>query len=342
MSLSYESLPYYPDAKVDDVVETMAPLRQKQIATEVDARIRQNFTTLLANRRQNIAAPGTVEKMGMIITGQTGSGKSRLVSKYIEKDDRVACQAGVEHRPFVSLRLTGQVNLKSAGYDTALALGARLEEFNSRKNYWTRVAQLSKALDTRVIHFDETHDIFTSANVLEAGRILSMLKGLMDRPDHPMIVILTGTEKLKQRMDSGETNRRLISVAIPPIDLDKDWDEVVLTINEYCEAARLENKLSDEDVLRLIHAAGGQLGLTFARALDGIQEALCAGNAALTRMSLAHAYHRNTDIAEEFNIFVASDYLKIVPGKAEIQSSVPDETAKKPKRKNVKRKETSY
>jgi hypothetical protein len=342
MTFSYKPLPYYPDATIDAVIAAMAPLRQKQIRTEVDLRIRQNFTTLLANRKQNVASPGTAEKMGMIITGETGSGKSRLVDKYIEKDARVARQEGEEHRPFVSLRLTGQVNLKLAGYDTARALGAKFEEFSARKNYWTRVAQLSKELNTQVVHFDETHDIFTSANVLESRRILSMLKGLMDRPDHPMIVILTGTNELKRRMSSEETNRRLIPVSIPPIDVDNDWDDVVETVNDYCAEARLKCELSDEDVLRLIHAAGGQLGLTFARALDGIQEALFAGDTVLTRMNLAHAYHRNADIEEEFNIFVATDYLKISPGKAEIQPSVPNKTEQKPKRKGVKRKETSF
>lgn len=339
MPFFYAPLPYYSEARVDETIERMQPLRTMHVRTDVDERIEQHLSTLLANRAQNLRQPGSREKMGLVIYGDSGAGKSRLIDRHVTPHPKLRNQSSDDKR-LISLRLKSPVRLRSAGFQTVRALGYKMVNFNEKKDYWPTADSMIEELDTVAIHYDEVHDIFISANAGDARQILSTMKGLMDRVDHPVILILTGTHELKRRMRSPETNRRFLPVTIPAIDVETDLDALIEQVNAFCEVAGLTNRLAGEDYVRLTHSADYQLGLTFARAMDGIEEALLAGDNSLTRMHLAHAYHRNMDREEELNVFVVDNYRLLKPAMHEDEPEVDEEIL--PKRKSVKRENTNY
>lgn len=339
MPFSYAPLPYYPETRVTEIIGRMQPIRTMHVRTDIDDRIEQNLSTLLANRAQNLQDPGSREKMGLVIYGDSGAGKSRLIDRHIVPHPKLY-NATEADKQFISLRLKSPVRLRSAGFQTVRALGYKTINFNEKKDYWPTADSMIHELGTVAIHYDEVHDIFISATASDARQILSTMKGLMDRPDHPVILILTGTYELKRRMQSAETNRRFLPVTIPPVDVESDLDAVIEQVNAFCEKAGLINCLEEEDYLRLVHSADNQLGLTFARAMDGIEEALLAGEDTLRRMNLAHAYHRNMDREEELNVFVVDNYRMLRPTMHEDEPEVDEEI--RPKRKAPKREKTNY
>lgn len=338
MTFRYRPLPLYDhDHHVNAIVERMQPLRERHVSTDLDRKAKQCLSTLLANRDQNLKDPESREKMGMIILGESGAGKSRLVSRVIKAHPRFQRAPGLDAMPLASVRLASPVRLKTAGYQTAMALGYPEASFYDRRDYWSDVARRVAALNTQAIHFDETHDIFLSASVRDSMQIMSTFKGLMTRADHPVILVLTGTYELQRRMTSRETMRRLIPISIRNVDPSVDLDDIAATAMAYCQMAGIANGLEEQDYQRIVHAAGNQFGTTFVQILDGVEEALLAGASALERIHLAHAYARNFDKEAEHNVYVVGNFRAL-------SMEVDDLAARPeaPKRKAVARKDTAF
>jgi hypothetical protein len=211
--------------------------------------------------------------------------------------------------------------------------------FKEKHDYWNDVSKFIRPLRTVMIHLDEVQDVFITSNRITANSIVSMFKGLMTDKPHPICLVLTGTMDMKPyfETDDAQTPRRLYHVTLPSISFPADATQVSGFISDYCAKLGLTNELIGTDYERLMRAAGYQFGRTFARAFDGMEEALLAGSRSLQLVHLAHAYQRDRGVPSHKNLFVAADYLRLDPFRTE---DLPDEQRKP--RKSPPRKDTKY
>ena len=150
---------------------------------------------------------------------------------------------------------------------------------------------------------------------------------------NPVVVVLSGTKALQPYMDVDvQERRRFIRIELPEISPDSHLDDVKGYVDSYCAQANITNGLQPDDYERLIHAADGQFGWTYARALDGIAEVLASGGTTLTRLALAHAYDRAGHADPALNVFVVDYWRHLLPD-AGLREEVPPEKLRRRPRK---------
>jgi hypothetical protein len=301
--------------------------------------VESHLHTILSNRRRNLSAPESQEKMGIVLYGDSGSGKSFMLRRLVKSlPDLLPATEG--HRPYVSVRLKAPVRLQTAGHQVAKTLGGFTTlQFSEKHDYWNDVTGYLQELGTTLMHLDEVQDVFITANRITAGSIVSIFKGVMTNEPHPVCLVLTGTKAMKPYFETNDAQspRRLYHVTLPNVSFPGDSSQIAENVTAYCAKLGLENELAGTDYERLMRAAGYQFGRTFSRALDGMEEAILAGSTRLRLVHLAHAYQRDRGAPPNKNLFVAPDYLRLDPFTTE---DLPDEPPKR--RRSLPRKETKY
>lgn len=333
-NFEYSPLPMYDQPHRKAVSERMAPLRNKHVRSPADDRVSTAMDELLANREANLASPESEMRMGVLILGASGAGKSRIVRKRIaSRPDLAPTEAPDEARPFVSVKLEAPVKLRSMGYQTRLAQGYAVHKMQEKDSQWPDVKRRIAILKTTVFHYDEAQDVFLTANRNEVKAIRSTWKSLMTNHANPVVVVLSGTKDLQPYMDVDvQERRRFIRIELPEISYNSHLSDVMGYVDVYCAEAGITNGLQPEDYERLIHSADNQFGWTYARALDGIAEVLAAGGDTLTRMSLAHAYDRAGNADPMLNIFVVDHWRNLLPDAGLSEEVLPEKRRGRPRK----------
>lgn len=335
----HPKLPLYDPIQMNKVKDLVEVLRLKTIRRPEEKLMESHLHTILENRRRNLANPESQEKMGVVLLGESGSGKSFMLRRLIKEFPELI-ETSRERRPFVSVRLRGPVRLQTAGHQVAKALGGFITlRFSEKHDYWEDVSGFMQELNTVMLHLDEVQDVFITANVNTSQNIVSMFKGLMTYEAHPVCLILTGTKAMKPHFEThdAQSPRRLYHVTLPSLSFPADVHHVATHVSTYCQKIGLTNGLAGRDYERLMRSAAYQFGRTFSRVLDGIEEALLAGSKSLELVHLAHAYQRDRQVPPHMNFFVVEDYIRMDPFRTE---DLPDEPPKA--RRPVPRKESKW
>jgi hypothetical protein len=336
----YPRVPVYPHERIVEVSAAVTRLRDKVVIRRTHELALGHVQTVLHNRDINLTRPECKEKMGVVIYGDSGAGKSHFLRKRVHTLPELLAQPEVGTQAFARVKFKAPMKLQSAGFLTASALGYLAERNNEKHDYWGDVSLRVEALGTRAIQFDETQDAFIRANRLSAENFLQTFKGLMTHEPHPVALIVTGTRALEPyfKIADQQGPRRFYHVTLPNLHFDVDAAFVKNRIDEYCTLAHLENGLEEQDYHRLMHSVSYAFGRTFSRALDGIEEALLANSSRLERVHLVHAYEReSTDNHPGANVFAVEDYLRVDPTTRDFAlPSVPE------KRKSQPRSETKW
>lgn len=332
-------VPIYDYRLVEDVKSRMAPLRSIHIRRREDDLIESHVHELLGNRARNLIDPECEEHMGLMILGDSGSGKSRVVRKRIASNPGLHPPIADGLMPYASVKLRAPVKLQTAGFQTVQALGYPALSFKEKANYWNDVTLRIQKLGTRLLHFDEVQDIFTRTRAVDAEVTVAMFKSLMTFEAHPLVLVLTGMPTIEPHMmgNDPQAPRRFQTVVLPPVSFPADVGGVKTHVDSYCAKVGIENNLEGSDYHRLMHSAEYQFGRTFARALDGITEALYANSPKFERMHLAHAFERHRHGVAATNPFVVEDFTRLKPGR---HKDAPETSPKK--RKGRPRQETKY
>jgi len=147
----YLDLPMYEKPHRDAVSAKMAPLRNKHVPSPADARVTAAMDELLANREGNLASPESEMRMGLLLLGASGAGKSHIVQERIKtRPDLAPTEAPEEARPFISVKLEAPVKLRSMGYQTRLAQGYAVHKMQEKDSQWPDVKRRIAVLQTRL------------------------------------------------------------------------------------------------------------------------------------------------------------------------------------------------
>jgi hypothetical protein len=144
---------------------------------------------------------------------------------------------------------------------------------------------------------------------------VNTLKTLMNQKDWPVGLILSGTPELAQLINSDvQLMRRLYVVILPAVSWATHTKEIASIFQGYLVEAGLEadGGLDLKDFLpRLIHAGMNQFGIILNLLLDGVEEALRAGDCSVTLRHYAEAYRRKVSCPANLNPFLAADWRAI-------------------------------
>lgn len=302
-----------PDyAKIHATMETLRNLhvgspRDTEFASHLDRLLKRDSMGTLLPEAKRFTSTG--ETRGILVIDGPGGGKSTLVDRGLSRHTALS-QRPEGHSLYLDAVVPSPATLKSmtqelltrSGYPTQ---SGRSEVWNQLRIFRERLHKLGIA----ALWIDEAHDLFCA----DRNLILRAVKTLM-QGEHPVIVILSGTEKLQEiiRTDA-QVQRRFSTINLKPVAVHTDKDQFSALIEQYCARAGLEPPQQEDLIDRLFHASRYRFGRCIETINAAIEQALNHEEEALDIWHFSEAWAFEEGCPIDRNIFEVSEWWHIDP-----------------------------
>ncbi len=179
---------------------------------------------------------------------------------------------------------------------------------------WEQLRGLLKAKRVTVLHFDEAQDIWGNANQPQRRAVINTLKSLSQNKEWPFIVLLFGTEELKEMVNQDyQLGRRLKPTEIRPLKKATDATTIRSVISTYAEVAGLGTfeAVDPQSLDRFLMACCHRLGIGIDLVIGAIQQAVLRGNTQLTDRHFARGFAHTTECDAAMDPFIPDDWKTI-------------------------------
>lgn len=288
------------------------------------------FTSILADLRLDIeiADPKRRKCDGIVLYGNSGSGKSRVIEYVLEHHPHLqpkrVVRRGVERiakTDVCAIKASSPASLKSVGQSILAELGYKsdvdpLNLNNKESQYiWILVRQYLKKSGVLVLFIDEAQDFIINQNRIEINKVISTLKSLLQDKEWPVCVVLAGMPELNtlvQRDDQLVNRTKRISCTKLVAETHKA--DVLSIVSHY--ASVIDIKLHPDlrkvsFVRRLLHASSGDFGKTVQEIIRGLTVSIENQSREVTVADFAAGFHEKYKLADAANPYLVPDYLNI-------------------------------
>ena len=248
----------------------------------------------------------------MILVNGPGSGKTTDILHAVGKLEALAENPETGVPRYIHSTVSSPATLRSLACQFLEKLGAdRISDRAKVHELWAMVRLRFQRMGITLVILDEAHDMFRLTSTTETDSMCRMLKSLM-QGDHPVVLLLSGTERLKEitRMDA-QVNRRFRKIAPPPLDIAADGNLVRALMASYARSAGLSLDVRKSDPVRLIHGGRYRLGRCIEMIILAVEEALSAGSDALTSEHFEMAWGMEEGCPLTANVFAVDDFMAI-------------------------------
>lgn len=300
-----------------EIGRVTADLRTRFVKHQRYLRLAEEFDLLLYRRRAEIEGGLQSEARGLVVIGASGSGKTTAIRRLFAKHpDLHLPQPDVERADVISFLVPAPATLKSVGYGCLTSLGYPLNRDRTGAVIWSKVQTLLSERRVLFLHLDEVQHLYNEKANRESQAVVNTLKSLMQRPDWPTGLILSGTRELQSLVNMDpQLSRRLTPVEFPSIDATTHAKEIKGIVSHYADIAGLQVNADElnsaEFARRLIHAAANELGLVIELIVAAIEDALARGADEFDRDAFARAFARRSGCSHVGNPLMADDWRAI-------------------------------
>lgn len=317
------------------IADTLETLRNLHVGSPRDAEFASHLDRLLKRDPSGNLLPealrftSTGETRGILVIDGPGGGKSTLVQRGLSRH-LVFSQKPEGHSLYLDIVVPSPATLKSVTQELLTRSGYPLK--SGRSEVWSQLQVFRERLHMlgiAVLWIDEAHDLFCA----DRNLILRAVKTLM-QGEHPVIVILSGTERLREiiRTDA-QVKRRFSTINLKPVAVHTDKEQFAALIEQYCARAELEPPQQKDLVDRLFHASRYRFGRCIETINAAIEQALNHGEAALDIWHFSEAWAFDEGCPLDQNVFEVPEWWTIDP-----DASDEEEEPRKPvKRKRKQR-----
>jgi len=301
------------------IAAIMDSLREVHIGTSTFRALQDHLRQLFrigpdgALSHEPILFTAGTEAHGVILVAGPGTGKTTDLHHILREFDALRENPETGMPRYLHVSVASPATLRSLGCQFLEKLGLeRVSERTKVHEIWSIVRALLKRRGISLVAVDEAHDMFRTGSNEEADSMFKMMKSLM-KDDHPVVMILAGTERLKAvtRLD-GQVNRRFHKIIAPPLDIGADGEEIRQMIAYFAQSAGLGVSLRDDLSARLIHGARRRFGRCVEITLAAVKQALDQGDDTLTGEHFEMAWGMAEGVALASNVFAVTDFMAIV------------------------------
>ena len=301
-----------------EIRRVIQDLRAAYMPTKAYRKLEQNFHMLLEQRRADMEDGVTSNVRGIVLIGQSGSGKTTAMRELIRQNKKlIASNTEKDICEFVGLQVPSPATMKFVGSATLQALGFPYSRDQSGPVVWDLVKRQLRLRRTLFLHLDEAQDLARYQTDKERQSVVNTLKSLMENSQWPVGLILTGMPDLKDIINQdAQLARRLYPIEIDRLHDLQHADPVMQLVKGYVQRAgvAMSDELQTEHfVRRLMHAADYEFGLLAELTVQAITEAMTAmGLSGALKMShFADVFHARSAAVDGLNPFIAEDYTRI-------------------------------
>lgn len=293
--------------------------------------LQDQFDLLLYRRRAELETGRSSEARGIVLIGNSGSGKSTAMSHLFNRHkDLARLEPNKIKAEVISLSVPSPATLKHVGMSCLNAIGYPIRRDRTAGIIWELLQSHLRERETLFLHLDEAQDLHINRNEREMQSVVNTLKSLMQNPVWPTGLILSGMPALKDLLHlDPQLSRRFIPIHLAPISFTTHGNILPEIVANYLAAAKLpiaDGTYSSEFTKRLIHAGAGELGLVIEIIIAAIEEALLADHLMVGLDDFASAFRRRSGCVDDLNPFISEDYRSIDARKllAEVEEDEPD------------------
>ena len=300
-----------------EIHRRLALLRAEFVRNKPYHMLSDQFDRQLQRRRAVQSLELVEEARAIAVIGAPGSGKSKLVTRVLDQHpDLTSPKQGDEMIDYISILVPTSETMKGLGSILLEKVGYGSErKGTSTSDTWRQVYTLLKNRNTHYIHLDEAQHLIASPNKNVREGVVDRLKTLLNNDTWPVGLILSGTPKVLEMLNSDpQLGRRIDVVKLPAISWASHAKEVRALIYVYAEKAGVsvcEDLDIDDLVPRLIHAGANEFGNSIFMLVLALEDALLSGATVLSKDHFAEVFRRKADCVPALNIFIARDFLSI-------------------------------
>lgn len=295
-----------------NIHEKLAQLRKQFFKTDRHQRLETEFDRLLLQRR----AGGNHEARGIVLIGDSGSGKTTSLRRLFVKHPNLVLDNPENVRAdVISLSVPSPATPKFVGMACLTALGYPLRRDRTASIIWELAAHHLKERQTLFLHLDEAQDFTTNRASNDQQSLINTIKSLMQNPEWPVGVILSGMPQLLELVNRDpQLARRMIPINMYPLKAKFDSEMVFGALAQYSHQVQIE--LSEElksklFIRRLIHSSADEFGIAVELIIGAIEVAILHESPTLNVDHFSSAFERRTSCIDALNPFIAEDYLGI-------------------------------
>ncbi|PVE55324.1 ATP-binding protein [Rhizobium rhizogenes] len=308
------------------VAERMKAIRARNCSTPRDEHLKAHIAAMKRSLRT-----GEKNRKILFVTGESNSGKSRLVEKILAADPAFAEYEDEEGlaKPLLKDDTASPFTQRNFAIRYMKRLGFPVRDNLPKTVAWPQMVRLICVNRVMFMVIDEAQRTMKINDEQELQEFSDNLITLVDNPDWPIRVILIGVEpldKLRTR-DRQMLNRskRMMLRPIAPAKASRVeiWlkeiilDHAVMTMEEL----NLNNI-----ALRLIHSCEGNAGSIIELIQDAVQVALLDNRSAVGPIDFAQAYYNRTECLQHDNVFLESEWEALPSGLAKLIDRTEHET----------------
>ncbi|MEP3346761.1 MAG: TniB family NTP-binding protein [Litoreibacter sp.] len=278
------------------------------------------FQKHIEQRRADEADGEAFRARGLMLVGQSGSGKTTAIRELIRKHSTlITTDSSLEFCEYIGLQVPSPATMKFVGAATLRALGYPYSGNKQGPAIWDQVKVQLKLRGTKFLGFDEAQDLARYQTDKERQSVVNTLKSLMENSVWPVGLVLSGMPDLKHIVNQdAQLARRLDPVEIGRLHSIRDVGPVIKIVKKYAARGRMdtdESVQSEAFAMRLMHAADYQFGLLAEIIVLAVSHALFSegGDATLEMSHFSDVYAERNGADDWMNIFIADDYGRIDP-----------------------------
>lgn len=252
------------------------------------------------------------EARGLILTGDSRTGKTREILAVIEKfrGEEAALPDGQPAR-FVHCKLSGMINWKELGIRALDSLGYPLNGQRTQSYIWAKVVEQAKLQGVIGIHFDECQHMFSPTAMATNMRVLEGFKALLKDSRWPLSLILSGVPELNSYVRPYDQLKELLDpVHFINISLPDDIDELNNLAFAFADLAVIDfEPLSSTDFYtRLTFACGRRWGLVIELIILALTNCKMDGRGKIEIKDFEDAFTQRSGMPPGFTPFTVDDY----------------------------------
>lgn len=265
-------------------LQLLEQVRGKYVTSPGDAVCMKALTKLILNAgmRANTALPysrtNRAEGRILVITGESGAGKSRRLMRTLRRHPALAGQdlAGPDSLVVV-VNVPSPCTLKLLGREVLSATGYPLERELLENLVWERVRRRLDRGNKLIVVFDEMQHITRKLDSAEIDKVSDTIKNLMNNLTWRVSIIVCGLPKIADFIHRDrQLERRAQFIHLAALTMPGDNAVIAAMVTKLATVADLtvEDDIATNLTPRLIHAAGNQWGVAIALTHEAIETAL--------------------------------------------------------------------
>lgn len=283
------------------------------------------------------------EGRALVLVGESGAGKSHAIRRIIEGRRELLPENLPIGRsmPIVSITAPSPCTLKQLGVELLRILGYPIERDVRENVAWNRVREQLRLRKVRIVHIDEAQHAVHLMNEPDIQKLSDTFKNVMQQPDWPVCLVLSGLPSLVQFAHRDvQLGRRCRFYSFDAVTFPRGVKRLRYIVDKIATNGAClptEGLDSDEFLGRLCRAAEGQFGRIVQICRSAAEEAIVSQSRSLSSEHFALAIRAATGCADDENIFLVRDWEFVptgiaVPTPADPTADVPDQSETRKRR----------